>query len=188
MKLFAIPVALLLATLVLAAPAQAGGDHDHDHDHGPAAAAPAGPALPRFAAESETFELVGVLEGLRITLYLDRYADNSPVPGAQIELDINGQKLKAAPQADGAYEIVLPQAPKAGVLPITASVAVGNEADLLASELDIPAPAAADDHAHPVAWAAYAGWGAAGLVALAWLLRSRLAVRAARRVQAGGAA
>ena len=35
----------------------------------------AGTALPRFAAVSETFELVGVLDGKQVTLYLDRFAD-----------------------------------------------------------------------------------------------------------------
>ena len=53
------------------------------HDHGDAAPAATGTALPRFAAVSETFELVGVLDGKQVTLYLDRFADNAPVRGAQ---------------------------------------------------------------------------------------------------------
>ena len=47
---------------------------------------------------SETFELVGVLSGKQITLYLDRFADNSPVRDAQIELEIGGAKFKAEKQ------------------------------------------------------------------------------------------
>ena len=65
------------------------------HDHGDAAPAATGTALPRFAAVSETFELVGVLDGKQVTLYLDRFADNAPVRGAQIELEIAGAKFKA---------------------------------------------------------------------------------------------
>ena len=50
----------ILAALMLSAawPAWAG----EGHDHGDAPAAMAGPALPRFTAVSELFELVGVLD------------------------------------------------------------------------------------------------------------------------------
>ena len=106
------------------------------HDHGDAAPAATGTALPRFAAVSETFELVGVLDGKQVTLYLDRFADNAPVRGAQIELEIAGAKFKAEAHGDDAYEVVLKEVPKPGVLPITATVTAGTEVDLLAGELD----------------------------------------------------
>lgn len=143
-----------------------------DHDHGPSAAAAHSPALPRFAAVSESFELVGVLDGRQITLYLDRAADNAPVTAAQIELDVAGAKLKAGkhPQQDEAYLVVLAADPEPGVLPITATVSVGQEMDLLAGELDLHAPAHADEAAHAHAWQEYAGWGAGGIAALAAVL------------------
>jgi hypothetical protein len=109
----------------------------HGHDHGDAAPAAVGQALPRFSAVSEAFELVGVLSGKQITLYLDRFADNSPVRGAQIELEIGGAKFKAEKQGEDEYEVVLPNEPKPGVLPVAATVIAGNETDLLAGELDI---------------------------------------------------
>ena len=58
--------ALCLAVVLLgnALPAIAGDGHDH----GDAAPAATGTALPRFAAVSETFELVGVLDGKQVTL------------------------------------------------------------------------------------------------------------------------
>jgi hypothetical protein len=89
---------------------------------------------------SETFELVGVLDGKQVTLYLDRFADNAPVRGAQIELEIAGAKFKAEAHGDDAYEVVLKEAPKPGVLPITATVTAGAEVDLLAGELDCTRP------------------------------------------------
>ena len=58
------------------------------HDHGEAPAAPSGPAMPRFAATSDLFELVGVLDGAQLSLYLDHSADNRPVADAQLELDL----------------------------------------------------------------------------------------------------
>ena len=38
------------------------------HDHGEAPAAASGPALPRFTATSDMFELVGVLDGQHLAL------------------------------------------------------------------------------------------------------------------------
>ena len=176
--------ALLVAAILVAAPAWAGDGHDH----GDAAPAAVGEALPRFTAESETFELVGVLSGKQITLYLDRFADNSPVRDAQIELEIGGAKFKAEKQGDDEYEVVLPEAPKPGVLPVTATVTAGNEADLLAGELDIHEAAHAEEAAHTHSWTEYAGWAAAGVALLALLGWGGRRVFGARSVRAGGAA
>jgi hypothetical protein len=176
--------ALLVATFLAAPHAWAG----EGHDHGDAAPASAAQALPRFTAVSETFELVGVLRGKQITLYLDRYADNSPVRGAQIELDIGGSKFKAEQQGDDAYSVVLAEAPKAGVLAITATVTAGNELDLLAGELDIHEAAHANEVANTRPWTKVVGWtavGIAGLLLLAWGGRRAFG---ARSVRAGGAA
>ena len=184
MKLQPTLAALLVAAVLVTPPAWAG----EGHDHGDAAPAVAGQALPRFTAVSETFELVGVLSGKQITLYLDRFADNSPVRDAQIELEIGGAKFKAEKHGEDEYEVVLPEAPKAGVLPVTATVTVGNEADLLAGELDIHEATHADEAAHSHAWTAYAGWAAAGIAALALLAWGGRRVINARSVRAGGAA
>jgi hypothetical protein len=178
--------ASLAALLFAASPAHAG----EGHDHGPAAS-PTGPALPRFAATSEAFELVGVLNGKRIALYLDRAADNSPVADAQIELEIGGVKHTAAKHDADEFEVMLPTEPKAGVLPVTATVTVGKEVDLLAGELDIHDAAPADEAVHVHSWKEYAGWGAAGVAALAAIIavfvfgRRRMS---SNSVQAGGAA
>lgn len=176
--------ALLVAAFLVAQPAWAG----EGHDHGDAAPAAAGQALPRFTAESELFELVGVLSGKQITLYLDRFADNSPVRDAQIELEIGGAKFKAAKQGEDAYEVVLAEAPKPGVLPVTATVTAGNDTDLLAGELDIHEADHADEAAHTHSWTEYAGWAAAGIAALALLVWGGRRAFGARSVSAGGAA
>lgn len=179
-----LPAALFAAALFIAPPAWAG----EGHDHGDAAPAAVGQALPRFSAVSETFELVGVLSGKQITLYLDRFADNSPVRGAQIELEIAGVKFKAQKQGEDEYEVVLPTAPKPGVLPVAATVIAGNETDLLAGELDIHEEAHTDAAALPLPWARYAGWAAGGVAALALLIWGGRRLVSARSVRAGGAA
>ncbi len=179
-----LPAALCAAAILVASPAWAGPGHDH----GDAAPVAVGQALPRFSAVSETFELVGVLSGKQITLYLDRFADNSPVRGAQIELEIGGTKLKAVKQGDDAYEVVLAEAPKPGVLPVTATVTAGNEADLLAGELDIHEAAHTDEAAHAHSWTEYAGWAVAGIAALGSLVWGGRRAVHARSVRAGAAA
>ncbi len=180
--------ALLWATL-MATPAQAG----EGHDHGDAPTTATGQALPRFTAASESFELVGVLSGRQITLYLDRFADNSPVRGAQIELEVGSTKFKAEPvaavqtttPADAVYQVTLPAEPAPGVLPVTATVVVGQEADLLAGELDIHA--GAHDHAVSAArpWKTWAAGLAAAVAALGLLVYG---VRRSRLERVGGAA
>ena len=141
-------LAALFFSVAIAWPtsAHAGPGHDHGHDHGAAAAAPSGPALPRFAAVSEAFELVGVLNGQQITLYLDRATDNAPVSGATIELEIAGTTFKAEAR-DDTYVVQLPALPKPGVLPIVATVTAGTEVDLLAGELNLNADGHGDGHA-----------------------------------------
>ncbi len=176
--------ALLAATFLATPPTWA----SEGHDHGDAAGAPTGQALPRFTAESETFELVGVLSGKQLTLYLDRFADNSPVRDAQIELEIGGAKYKAEKQGDDEYEVVLPEELKAGVLPITASVTAGKDSDLLAGELDIHDEAHSDEAAHTPSWTRYAAWAVAGIVVLAVVVWGGRRAMGTRSVRAGGAA
>jgi hypothetical protein len=184
MKLPHTLAALLVAAVLVAAPAWAG----EGHDHGDAAPAAVGQALPRFSAVSETFELVGVLSGKQITLYLDRFADNSAVRGALIELEIGGAKFKAEKQGEDEYEVLLPEAPKPGVLPVTATITAGTETDLLAGELDIHEEAHTEEAVATHAWTETAGWGAGGVAVLVLLLWGGRRLMGARSVRAGGAA
>lgn len=148
---------------VLLSQAMAGEGHDHG-DEAPAGAA--GPALPRFAAVSEAFELVGIVNRKQLAIYLDRFEDNSPVPDARLELEVGGKKLPVAVHAPGEYEATLPEELKPGVTPVTVMLQVKGETDLLAGEIDIhaqeePAEAAAGN------WLPYAGGTVAVLAALA---------------------
>lgn len=157
------PILFTLALLVcLVGPASAADEHGHDHD---APAAASGPALPRFAAVSEAFELVGVVSGKQLTLYLDRFDDNSPVPDAKLELEVGGKKLPVSIHAPGEYEATLPEELKPGLTPVTISLDVKGETDLLAGEVDIHE----DEHAEAEAagWPRWLGWGAAALAAAA---------------------
>ena len=108
---------LLVAITGVSLSAAAGPGHDHG-DETPAASAS---ASPRFVAVSESFELVGVLDGKQITLYLDRADTNAPVKDAKLEVEFGGAKLKLEALAPGEFKAVLNEAPKPGVIPVTAN-------------------------------------------------------------------
>jgi len=134
------------------------------HDHGEAAPKAQGTALPRFVAVSEDLEMVGIVNGKQLTIYLDRFKDNSPVNDAQIEIDIEGSKYKAEKHGVGEYEVILKETLKPGVMAITATIQAGELNDLLAGELDLHADE--EEHSHRFSWKALAMWSGAGLLAL----------------------
>ena len=157
------------------------------HDHGDAPAASSGPALPRFAAASETFELVGVVNGKQITLYLDRFGDGSPVKDAKLELELGGVKVPVESHAEGEFEATLTQELKPGVVAVAATVMAGEESDLLAGELDLHDEAAVTE-AHRHDWKEYLAWGVASLAGLVLLVTIARRVRASRNNVIRGAA
>lgn len=170
MKFTYLSPCLAAATLVVAAglPMQTLAGEGHDHGETPTAAG--GPALPRFSAVSEQFELVGVVNGKQVTLYLDHAATNAPVRDAQLAVELGGQKINVKPHAEGEFEAELTEALQPGVIAITATVTTAKDSDLLAGELDLHE----DEHAvaaHAHGWQEVAGWiaaAAAGLALLAW--------------------
>jgi hypothetical protein len=110
------------------------------HDHGEAAPQTQGTALPRFVAVSEDLEMVGIVNGKQLTIYLDRFNDNSPV------------------------EVILKDTLKPGVIAITATIQAGELNDLLAAELDLHADE--EEPSHGSSWKGIALWTGAGLFAL----------------------
>jgi hypothetical protein len=148
----------LLSPLAIAGPG---------HDHGETAPQAKGSALPRFAATSEDLELVGIVNGKLVTLYLDRFTDNSPINGAQIEIEIGGHQYKAEKHGVGEYEVILKDMLKPGVMAITATIQAGDLTDLLATELDLHADESVPGLRSP--WKTVALWIGAGLLAMLML-------------------
>ena len=146
------------------------------HDHGDAPAAATGTAAPRLTSHSDLFELVGMVEGNEMKIYLDRFATNEPVTDAKIEVEIGNIKGIAAAQADGSYIFKNDVFTKPGDLSVSFTVIAGKDADLLAGDLKIDGPV--DDHAHDenakpwLRWAAYAG-GALLLAAIVFVAMRR---------------
>lgn len=163
-------IALVLSIPVLAGPG---------HDHGDEKSAPVSNAAPRFDAHSDLFELVGTVQPGKLTLYLDRYADNKPVTTGSIELEIKPAQgaaltLKAAPAEEGAFTATLAKPLAPGAYAITATVSATQdgkaETDLLAATLEIPSTHVPESspHQHSSEYVALGGALAAILGGFAW--------------------
>ncbi len=159
---------LLLAATIL--PAHAGDGHDH----GEAPAATTGAASPRFAATSENYELVGILNEKNLALYLDRAADNSPVKGAKLELEIAGKPVAVEVVGEGEFLAKLEANLPEGRVPVTATILAGQDSDLLAAELDVHAEAHAENKPTGLPWKPIAG-ACVLLLALTGFLRMKRA-------------
>lgn len=134
--------AVLAGIVLLSAPALA---HE-GHDPVPSRAGPAMPARLRIALASETYEIVGLLGGERLTLYLDRFGTNEPVADARIGVTLGqDDEVPAEPQPDGTFLLASPKLAGHGTLEVVVSVSGSAGDDLLIGTLDRPdatAPAA----------------------------------------------
>jgi hypothetical protein len=176
-----IATALALLAALHSPPARA----DDGHDPGAAPAAATGAALPRFAASSDLFELVGVVSGRQLTVFVDRFSDNAPVKGAAVELEVGAAKVALTERAEGEFTGTLAHELKPGISAVTATVVAGNDTDILAADLDVPDETTVDaaPRSQRNRYALGAAAGVAAVAALAWLASRRLARR-----RAGGAA
>src|SRR5262245_13303687 len=93
---------LLIASVAWTATAYA---HE-GHELPPPTTAATTDGLPRLTVESEAYELVAVLKGDRLTIYLDRFDDNTPVTDAKITVMIEGESVMAEPAPDGTYVLM----------------------------------------------------------------------------------
>lgn len=137
-----LPALVLIVALlgITAAPAHEG------HDHGPPAAASAPTASPRAVAVSDQYELVAILRGHRLVIYLDRFADNAPVTDAGVAVTIGEatEAMTAAAAADGTYQLDSERFHTPGALELVFAITAPDGDDLLAATLRVPAPPGAE--------------------------------------------
>lgn len=174
-------ITLLAATLFFAALLPPGVLAGPGHDHGDAPPAAAGKASPRFEANSDLFEVVGVLAGGELSVLIDRYKNNEPVLNAKVELESGAFKANGAFHADhGDYSFSSKAFEKPGTYPIGLTITAEDDIDILAGNLIVPETEADHDHAHaPFAWKRWAAIGAA--VALSILITVFIVRRRAGR-------
>jgi hypothetical protein len=118
-------VALLAA--VLTGPALAHEGHDHG-------------AVPPPLSKTDAFELVAVPRDGTLTLFLDRFRTNEPVPGATIEVETPDGPRVATATTDGGYALPVPWLSKPGRHELLATVTAGDAVDVLTVAVTVPDP------------------------------------------------
>jgi membrane fusion protein, heavy metal efflux system len=154
------------------------------HDHGEAAPQASGPAAPKFSTYSDLFEVVGIVDGPHLDVYIDRFTDNAPVADAKVEIESGKIKLVGKYlKEEGTYEFEAAAFKANGTYPIVVTVFAGKDTDILAAELVVGQKTSAhhDGFLHTVeAWlasprlmAGLVGSAVGGIAALWWFLRRR---------------
>jgi len=181
---FIISLFLLVSNVVAIHPVQAHGADDHEH------ATTAGlttQVAPRASAQTEDFELLMVLQGRQLIIYLDRFADNQPVLDAQLELESAGLKAIAKQSSPGVYVLDLPKGwlEKSGKYAFSISVEVGDLGDVMTASLEIPElnDTHQDEHEHTSIFSTWWKWL---LAATLLLIAATLAYAIWRRKQRSG--
>jgi RND family efflux transporter MFP subunit len=122
--------------LSLSAPfAHEGGHEDDDATR----SALASSTYPRVSAHSELYELVGIVRGERLTIYLDHFATNEPVADAKVKVAIGDtEPVDAEPTENGVYTISFPRLARTGSVELVFNVTAASGDDLLVGALTFP--------------------------------------------------
>ena len=135
-----IGIACAVATAFALTAANSGAPAHEGHDHGPSVEVVT-TAAPRFEAASDDFELLGVLKGGTLFIYLDRFKTNEPVRDASIEATLNGEPVRLEPGTDGTYSLKHRLLAHPGRVELIFTVKAGELSDLLAGSLEVAGPA-----------------------------------------------
>ena len=152
----------------IAVRADAGHDNATPHASGVAAT-----TVARVEAQSDLFEIVGVVENGAMTLFLDRFATNDPVTDAKIDVEVGPVKGSAQANPDGTYSFKHAALAQPGQFPVTFTVTAGTDSDLLAGDLVVADPAAARVRASDNPWPRRWGWVAGALLLVAGIAIAR---------------
>ena len=155
---------MAMAGMAFAAP----GAHGPNGEHLDSAATAGGtsPEAARFEAQSETFELVGLLQEGELSILINRYETNEPVLDAKVEVETGDIRASAKFHADlGDYAVddpaLLQALTKEGSHPLLITIVAGQDSDLLDGTLRVRAP----DPGHPHEQAPWLGRSWSGVLA-----------------------
>jgi hypothetical protein len=152
--------------------AYAHGDEDHSKD-GKSAAQSQSVGQPRIETFTETFELVGQLQGKEFSVFVDKYETNEPILNGKLEVELAGLKSEGKYRPDrGDYVIADDGFVKALAAPgkhaLVFTLSAGEESDLLEGTLEVQPAVEHEAHTQfPLAWVAAGLLAALALIVLA---------------------
>jgi membrane fusion protein, heavy metal efflux system len=153
--------ALTSIAAFLLIPSVAPAHEGHDHDDS-ARAALASSTYPRVTAHSELYEVVGILKGDRLLIYLDRAATNEPVTDAKVRVTIgDGEAIDAAPAENGTYAVSSRRLTGAGSVEVIFAITASSGDDLLVGAMTLPKADVPGAGESPTAGATLSRWIAA---------------------------
>ena len=113
--------------------------HEGHEDDDATRSALASSTYPRVTAHSELYELVGVLRGERLSIYLDHFATNEPVVDAKVKVAIGDTgPVDAEPTENGVYTTSFPRLARTGSVEVVFNVTAASGDDLLVGALILP--------------------------------------------------
>ena len=119
------------------------------HDHGQDTAAEMS-AWPRFEVHSDSVELVGVLRDESLDIYLDDFASNAPIAGAELEVELEREEriLEVHKVETGLYRIYEPVLHEPGRHTLIIMLSAPGIEDLMLANLEVPDPGYDNGHGH----------------------------------------
>lgn len=130
--------ALTWMAAVLLGPSVAPAHEGHDDDDS-ARTALTSSTYPRATAQSELYEVVGILKGDRLLIYLDRVATNEPITDAKVRVTIgDSEAIDAAPAENGTYAVSSPRLTGTGSVEVIFAITANNADDLLVGAMTLP--------------------------------------------------
>lgn len=159
-------------TWILSASVWAHGDDDHGDQPHPTAAPS---AVISSESASSGFEVLAQMDGELLTIYLNRFADNSPVSNAVLEVESASFKGPLKPSSAGVYQVAAPALSKPGEHALVISLRAGEQSDLLETRLLVAdaAEVHSDEKAMPFWWLGLGG----ALVVLILVVLARRGVK-----------
>lgn len=148
------------------------GAHE-GHDHADEAAPIVTNIAPRIAASSDELELLAIVAGNQLHVYIDQADNNQPLSGAKLELEVAGETRRAIVSGDH-YLLDAPWLLQPGRHLLVFSVESARVSDLLPAEYNVPLNAPSQPAALTTRFTSHpllTGIGAILLIGLALLLK-----------------
>ena len=133
--------------------------HEGHEDEDATRSALASSTHPRVTAQSELYELVGIVKGERLSIYLDHFGTNEPVADAKVKVAVaDAEPIDAAPAEKGVYTTSFPRSGRSGSVEIVFSVTAVSGDDLLVGALTLPSGTGSSDAAASSSEAPASSW------------------------------